>query len=91
MRDAADATEDIFQSTLPQGERRVIAAIIEDCAEISIHAPARGATFSEMGEAILQVFQSTLPQGERRMRWTDTQLQMYFNPRSRKGSDCSRL
>ena len=39
----AEATE--FQSTLPRGERRVYSRMVPGDSTISIHAPARGATF----------------------------------------------
>ena len=32
---------------------------------ISIHAPARGATYSKIYQKVMQKFQSTLPRGER--------------------------
>ncbi len=55
---------------------------------ISIHAPARGATYTPTNTAKgFFKFQSTLPQGERQ----HFALKLYecdnFNPRSRKGSD----
>jgi len=34
----------VFQSTLPRGERQLIEDAIHDVLEVSIHAPARGAT-----------------------------------------------
>ena len=54
---------------------------------ISIHAPAKGATFLLGIQINGRLFQSTLPRRERpgsrviRPRWK------YFNPRSREGSD----
>ena len=33
-----------FQSTLPRGERRPVAVVVEALVAVSIHAPARGAT-----------------------------------------------
>ena len=57
---------DIFQSTLPRGERRGLAAESFLSFPISIHAPARGATLSLLKSALIQKFQSTLPRGERR-------------------------
>ena len=58
-------------------------------SSISIHAPARGATFFKLfrGSANNQ-FQSTLPQGERRQTLVlPVAINSHFNPRSRKGSD----
>ena len=57
-----------FQSTLPQGERpRAIRKIVKTF-DISIHAPARGATLMTLLRlTLMPEFQSTLPQGERPM------------------------
>ena len=50
-------TQKIFQSTLPQGERLEAGANEVPEPKISIHAPARGATFNaEMVRAILDDF-----------------------------------
>ena len=98
-----------FQSTLPQGERRlrpggfcmqeyfnprsrkgsdITGCKGGDCSCISIHAPARGATTpSYMGGISCNIFQSTLPQGERHLLTAFPVIFVYFNPRSRKGSD----
>ena len=56
---------------------------------ISIHAPARGATFLRFSLGDMKsTFQSTLPRGERRHRFLMECLgTVYFNPRSREGSD----
>ena len=57
---------DLFQSTLPQGERRCNNGYLQPQAAISIHAPTRGATESWITAWNLYwIFQSTLPQGER--------------------------
>ena len=57
-------TVGLFQSTLPRGERRG-----DDCgrrhAEVSIHAPAWGATKRIRWRRNMFWFQSTLPRGER--------------------------
>ncbi len=59
-----------------------------ECIEISIHAPARGATSSKNGHFPTMEFQSTLPRGERPIRPSPL-LSGHdnFNPRSREGSD----
>ena len=44
--DLIDLCADLFQSTLPRGERRVSAKSKKRAVDISIHAPARGATLS---------------------------------------------
>ena len=57
-------------------------------AEISIHAPARGATGSRTGISVqCKRFQSTLPRGERLVLYNYRKGQGDFNPRSREGSD----
>ena len=65
---AGAATLQLFQSTLPRGERR--GGICRCCyfAAISIHAPTRGATQINKAGDTYQAFQSTLPRGERRFR-----------------------
>ena len=60
--------QDVFQSTLPRGERPTI---VIDAGHrlmlVSIHAPARGATRKRCEEQDwTHEFQSTLPRGERR-------------------------
>ena len=54
---------------------------------ISIHAPARGATLRKSLSISSLKFQSTLPRGERLKPDFSQNLFMYFNPRSREGSD----
>ena len=55
---------------------------------ISIHAPARGATIITYWTPVVKGFQSTLPQGERpRIPARSLDEMPNFNPRSRKGSD----
>ena len=55
-----------FQSTLPRGERQEFDALVGVEYLISIHAPARGATFILTALDKIDGFQSTLPRGERR-------------------------
>ena len=57
--------------------------------EISIHAPAKGATNQIQNQNLYSRFQSTLPRRERRQIQMRSFLLMYFNPRSREGSDRS--
>ena len=76
-----------FQSTLPQGERRGFLLLYESGGSISIHAPARGATFPGLLHIPGPRFQSTLPQGERLTIAGYSFPKHHFNPRSRKGSD----
>ena len=59
-----------------------------DITKISIHAPARGATFGGgSGVRVVGKFQSTLPRGERHKSAANQVLFIHFNPRSREGSD----
>ena len=61
-----------------------------DGTKISIHAPARGATFLHSLKYCDCKFQSTLPRGERQNQDKGREIQKYFNPRSREGSDHTR-
>ena len=55
--------------------------------QISIHAPARGATRSSTYCLGASTFQSTLPRGERQHNHNVPGTHADFNPRSREGSD----
>ena len=61
----------------------------EGC-EISIHAPAWGATMQSKMVPARSRFQSTLPRGERRQKANRQADTKHFNPRSRVGSDLHR-
>ncbi len=76
-----------FQSTLPRGERLTCLKRTNANAGISIHAPAWGATLTQRPLQASNKFQSTLPRGERRGVLNDGMVDVYFNPRSRVGSD----
>ena len=57
-----------FQSTLPRRERlfgQIRMAMVDD---ISIHAPAKGATLSNVASCAGLIFQSTLPRRERHQK-----------------------
>ena len=54
---------------------------------ISIHAPAQGATGSQTAENAAALFQFTLPHRERLTAKTLFSYRLYFNSRSRTGSD----
>ena len=56
----------LFQSTLPHGERQNHVAGFFGDVSISIHAPAWGAPPLQSGWKLEKIFQSTLPHGERR-------------------------
>ena len=78
----------LFQSTLPHRERRRARPRQDLWSQISIHAPAWGATDKDEAETHFKEFQSTLPHGERQDcdAFTVTSFRN-FNPRSRMGSD----
>ena len=59
------SSREVFQSSLPRGERRVRVTYCTSCGNISILAPTRGATNSEAGNNRGIRFQSSLPRGER--------------------------
>ena len=63
----SDICVSIFQSTLPRGERRFPQSISSRWEQISIHAPAWGATRDRGSTHETVIFQSTLPRGERRV------------------------
>ena len=79
--------KEIFQSTLPRGERPFEYCVQNVRAIISIHAPAWGATGALYNLKAISLFQSTLPRGERLPQLLFRSRQLDFNPRSRVGSD----
>ena len=76
-----------FQSTLPRRERRFSMLPLSNKKEISIHAPAKGATSLIKYRLDALEFQSTLPRRERHAHDSGTGQLEHFNPRSREGSD----
>ena len=78
----------LFQSTLPQGERRQWGASAEMGVKISIHAPARGATDCRRLKSIQFAISIHAPaRGATGLEDFIASITAYFNPRSRKGSD----
>ena len=78
----------LFQSTLPQGERRGCMTTFQFDFGISIHAPARGATgLLNLQVASLIYFNPRSRKGSDGIRIGYIRRRVYFNPRSRKGSD----
>jgi len=77
-----------FQFTRPRGARPDDAAVAEDEA-VSIHAPARGATFPPKGLAGCWggAFQFTRPRGARPNRGDRNHGRRRFNSRARAGRD----
>ena len=60
---------------------------VRNLTEISIHAPAWGATVYEAVLGWLREFQSTHPHGVRRVQKIAMEIVKYFNPRTRMGCD----
>ena len=76
-----------FQFTLPHGERLLRGHFARRYPNVSIHAPAWGATRPPTGFSPRQGFQFTLPHGERHRRPFLSLRTQRFNSRSRMGSD----
>ena len=77
-----------FQSTLPQGERLMDATYNATYDVISIHAPARGATYNIFFNVSQERISIHAPaRGATHCRINCYNDASYFNPRSRKGSD----
>ena len=77
-----------FQSTLPQGERHVAPHYLGNSSRFQSTLPQGERRNLLKGWIVGYLFQSTLPQGERPLLARSRALmEMYFNPRSRKGSD----
>jgi len=59
---------------------------------VSIHAPARGATFTSPSSPLITMFQSTRPRGARQKVLRSSRVWNGFNPRARAGRDlCYRV
>ena len=81
----------IFQSTLPQGERRCCSSSNKDSTFISIHAPTRGATNRTkipLHKHSISIHAPT--RGATFSLYIALSYSAYFNPRSHKGSDGNR-
>ena len=81
-----------FQSTRPRGARLLILGGMKQNIEVSIHAPARGATLQFFPVKGLLMFQSTRPRGARPPRLPSAGLMTGFQstrPRgARRRSEC---
>ena len=78
----------IFQSTHPRRVRPRPCAGSPEKGQISIHAPAKGATIPAFLLMCLpRLFQSTHPRRVRRGLPGYYQRRSYFNPRTREGCD----
>ena len=79
-----------FQSTLPHGERRINGGSVVYNIHVSIHAPARGATFAGLSRLPgISCFNPRSRTGSDRRAILCRTLHHRFNPRSRTGSDIS--
>ena len=79
---------DIFQSTLPRGERRCRERFKEWAEQISIHAPTRGATRLKAGGVRKwKDFNPRSHEGSDKEIIQVLTLTCNFNPRSHEGSD----
>ena len=77
-----------FQSTLPRGERLSAPNTVESTTLISIHAPARGATFSRICNFLhIQISIHAPARGATILIYFSFFFSKNFNPRSREGSD----
>ena len=77
-----------FQSTLPRGERLIGTKVEIDLSTISIHAPARGATFLDNPLCKIKCYFNPRSREGSDLRQNLCPVsQTYFNPRSREGSD----
>ena len=77
-----------FNPRSPRRERHREHQETRSAHQISIHAPAKGATRPMPQRTAARLFQSTLPRRERRCRTAcNSGNCRYFNPRSREGSD----
>ncbi len=77
-----------FQSTLPRGERPAAVVVAHLAFLISIHAPARGATWCcRFPCSFRWYFNPRSREGSDLRFWRCRRRLSYFNPRSREGSD----
>ena len=77
-----------FQSTLPRRERLPKIPLDTKYQGISIHAPAKGATVFPVSCKCCSGISIHAPaKGATELHWVPMQWLLYFNPRSREGSD----
>ena len=78
----------LFQSTLPRRERRLSGRHPPGHRGISIHAPAKGATYSRsFGRPPDNIFNPRSREGSDAPDTRSDRAAQHFNPRSREGSD----
>ena len=81
-------TYTMFQSTFPQGERRVLILFAINKSYVSIHVPARGTTTINRKTIVKNYCFN--PRSRKGNDWLDSGKifdRSRFNPRSRKGND----
>ena len=76
-----------FQSTHPHGVRLKLFSNLKPQSDVSIHAPARGATPYQPDANGKAKFQSTHPHGVRQPSMRQKRQTTSFNPRTRTGCD----
>ena len=83
-----DPVKDEFQSALPRGERRLQKIRSRAISEISIRAPARGATKPSWQKWKVRNISIRAPaRGATKTILQPLRHLFHFNPRSREGSD----
>ena len=81
-----------FQSTLPRGERLLLTSFIEQCNQFQSTLPRGERLLGQIYFLPLLPISIHAPaRGATRRSWTVCLPGMYFNPRSREGSDLSKL
>ena len=88
-RRLSDGLSILFQSTRPRGARPGGSGDTAPLCAVSIHAPARGATWRPRNRIDDGLFQSTRPRGARRGGHRESFRLRRFNPRAREGRDAS--
>ena len=80
--------DQVFQSTLPRGERLCVDCLRQVAGIISIHAPARGATIAFADYRGLKSISIHAPARGATQAWRCAPwIYPHFNPRSREGGD----
>ncbi len=78
----------LFQSTHPRGVRQQFFCVGDELTDVSIHAPARGAT--TIDKILYNFFRVSIhapARGATTLIWKVGELSACFNPRTREGCD----
>ena len=82
-------TKELFQSTPPRRERPITPLQLQEQINISIHAPAKGATKQQLLKSMVARYFNPRPrEGSDLQGLPLFRCYKYFNPRPREGSDC---